>query len=144
LISTRATLTINNTAAVTLGSRTLDNAGTIYRTGGGGLFFDGAVITNEPGALFEIQNNASFSLTSGLNRFDNAGTLRKTSNGTTTFQSSVALNNYGTVEIKAGTILAQLQRCSRRPSQNVPSAVRQRARTTASCKSPAPSIWLAL
>ena len=107
LIAPGATFNLANANSVTLDTRTLENAGTALWTGNGGLRAYGAVITNRLGALFEAQNNASFTYVfSGACRFDNAGTFRKdTSTGTTTFSSLFSFNNYGTVDIQTGTLL---------------------------------------
>jgi hypothetical protein len=107
VIAPGATLNLNNGAAVTLNTRTLENGGTVVWTGAGNL--TGAnVITNRPGALFELRNNTSIA-PQGFQawRFDNAGTLRKMiATGTSTFASGVSLNNYNTVEIRSGIVTA--------------------------------------
>jgi hypothetical protein len=90
---------------MTLTSRTLENAGTVVWTGGGGCYLTSAVITNRPGALFDAQNASSLFGASG--RFDNAGTFRKEINSAaTTFDNNVAFNNYGTVDIRTGFVVA--------------------------------------
>src|SRR5436190_16551447 len=91
-----------------LTTRVLENGGTILWTGTGDIALNSsAVITNRPGALFEVQNAASFSFFVAGNRFHNAGTFRKSVNtGTTTIASGVSFNNYGTVEIRAGIMAA--------------------------------------
>jgi hypothetical protein len=115
IIAPGATNKINNlSSTVFLGTRTLENAGTILWTGGDAfsLQCSGAVITNRPGALFEVRNNGSFGAFPASSRFDNAGTLRKIiGSGTTTFAVNVnfgtlfPFNNYGTTEIQTGTLL---------------------------------------
>jgi hypothetical protein len=107
VIAPGATLNLNNGAAVTLSTRTLENGGRVLWTGAGNLTASGTVITNRPGALFEVRNNAALS-PQGFQawRFDNAGTFRKTTSGTTTFAAGVSLNNYNTVEIRSGILVA--------------------------------------
>jgi hypothetical protein len=84
-------------------SRTIENAGTFLWTGVGNLGM--GVITNRPGALFDVRSSAAFSFFAPNPRFDNAGTFRKsTSTGTTTMNPNFT-NYYGTVEIQAGTLL---------------------------------------
>src|SRR5262249_31642266 len=111
IISAGATLNIANPGTVQLNPRTLENGGTAPWTGAGNIaLLGGSVITHRAGALFHAQNAASFSWPGGGDngRFDNAGTFRKSANsGTTTLGSSVvAFNNYGTVDIRSGTLLA--------------------------------------
>jgi len=105
VIAAGATLAIDNQFEVILQNRTLDNGGTIEWTGST-IFMGAGVITNRPGGLFHARNNASLALFGTPTRFDNAGVFRKTSSGTTTLANSVPFNNYGTVEILAGTLLA--------------------------------------
>jgi hypothetical protein len=106
-IAPSATLNLINPATVLLTTRTLENAGTVLVTGAGGLNGSAGVITNRPGALFEIRNNASFAPQGFVAwRFDNAGTLRKAiGSGTSTFAGGVIFRNYGAAEIQAGTLL---------------------------------------
>jgi hypothetical protein len=98
------TLTISNSISIT--SRTLDNGGVTTWTGAGAIDMNGGVITNEPGALFQVQNPASISFGGGSPRFDNAGTFIITGSGTMTL-GGAALNNFNTVEIQGGTLLLQ-------------------------------------
>jgi hypothetical protein len=108
LIAPGATLNLMNGGAVTLSTRTLENGGTVLWTGAGNLTASATVITNRPGALFEVRNNATLS-PQGFQawRFDNAGTLRKAiATGTSTFASGVSFNNYNTVEIRSGRLAA--------------------------------------
>lgn len=106
LITSGATMNIASPFfTMTLTSRTLENAGTVVWTGGGGCYLTSAVITNRPGALFDAQNASSLFGASG--RFDNAGTFRKEINSAaTTFDNNVAFNNYGTVDIRTGLVVA--------------------------------------
>src|SRR5436190_2921521 len=59
-----------------LTTRVLENGGTILWTGAGDIFMNsGAVITNHPGALFEVQNAASFRSVEHALHSSNAVTL---------------------------------------------------------------------
>ncbi len=102
VIPAGVTLNIANPTVINLISRTLDNSGTVLWTGGT-MGVNSAVITNEPGALFQIQNPATFSYGGGSPRFDNAGTLRISGAGTTFF-ASVSFNNYNDTQIQSGTL----------------------------------------
>jgi uncharacterized repeat protein (TIGR02543 family) len=102
IIAPEATLTIANLGGVSLNTRTLDNEGTALWTGAGGIVVNNGVITNGPGALFQVLNTASLSFGGGAARFDNAGTFRKSSSGTTT--ANIAFNNYGVVELLGGNL----------------------------------------
>ena len=77
IIGPGAALNLNNVAPLNLNGRTLENRGTVLWTGPGYMSLISAVITNAPGALFDVQNAASLSPFTGLSRFDNAGTFRK-------------------------------------------------------------------
>ncbi|HEV7924781.1 MAG TPA: hypothetical protein VGR14_05465 [Verrucomicrobiae bacterium] len=102
IIPSGATLTINNPSFITITSRTLDNAGTI--TWSGGLMdLNEAVITNEPGALFQVATPASINFGGGSPRLDNAGTFNATGAGTMTFNGT-SMNNFNTVNIQGGTL----------------------------------------
>jgi hypothetical protein len=111
IIAPNATLSISNTAGdVVLFFRTLDNAGTVnWLPGAGALeFLNSGVITNEPGARFELQNPKLFYFhqfgDGGPVRFDNAGTLQIPGGGATAI-SGIPLNNYGLVDMQGGTLL---------------------------------------
>ena len=92
--------------ALSITSYTLDNGG-MASWSGGNIGMNGGVITNEAGALFQIQNSASIYYGGGSPRFDNAGTVRKSvSIGTTTIGGSVNFTNYGTVDIQSGFLAA--------------------------------------
>jgi hypothetical protein len=104
VIPAGATLTINNPSFITLTARTLDNAGTTTWSGAN-LNMDDGVITNEPGALFQVSSPTSIFPAGGAPRFDNAGTLTTPAGGTTTFD--VALNNLNTLAILGGTLLLE-------------------------------------
>jgi hypothetical protein len=107
VIPTGATLTINNLNFVSLDTRTLDNGGTVNWTGSGNItLISGAVITNRPGALFHVQNAQPFT-TVGGGHIENAGTFRKSANsGPTTLVNTVTFTNYGTVDIRSGSLAA--------------------------------------
>ncbi|HUA66450.1 MAG TPA: hypothetical protein VME24_11420 [Alphaproteobacteria bacterium] len=99
---------LNASSTMTL-SRPLENAGHAIWTGTGTLDVNGEVITNDSGALFDVQNSYAFARESGTCRFDNAGTFRKSVvNGTASFEGSgnFPLNNYGTVDIETGILSA--------------------------------------
>jgi hypothetical protein len=106
IIAPGATLTMNNSANVSLDNRILDNAGTTLWTGGGGMVMaNAAYVTNRPGAMFEIRTLPGFGTSGpGTKTFENAGTLRKTTNAGTLSFGTVPLNNYGSLEINAGTL----------------------------------------
>jgi hypothetical protein len=105
LISGGATLTVASQFTLNLSRGTLENAGTVVWTGAG-FYMTGAVITNRAGALFDTQNASPFGWISGTPRFDNAGIFRKElSAGITKFNNGVAFNNYGTVDLRTGTLL---------------------------------------
>jgi hypothetical protein len=107
VISPAAALNINSPPlqSLLLTTRTLENAGTSAWTGAGNLGLNNAVITNRPGALFDIQNASSVSFFGGAQRLDNAGTLRKSaSTGTATI--GIPFGNFGTVDIRNGTLAA--------------------------------------
>ena len=105
IIPPGVTLNIINTVSLT-GGRTLENGGTLLWTGGNIGSGNAVVITNRPGALFEVRNAAGLNYTANASsRFDNAGTFRKSVNaGTTTVFTGMAFNNYGTVEIRSGIL----------------------------------------
>lgn len=107
IIGPAAVLNVNSAAGVALTTRTLENAGTTTWTNGGPIQLTGAVITNDAGAVFDIQNAASVTdVGTNACRVDNAGTLRKLYNsGTTTVASLVSLNNYGELLVETGTLL---------------------------------------
>ncbi len=99
------TLSLNGTGTKTLsGGRTLENEGTLYWNAGNIQAATATVITNRPGALFQVQSAAAIIPGAGGGRFDNAGMFRKTSAGTTTINDLVTFNNYGAVEIESGTL----------------------------------------
>ncbi len=109
VVAPGATLNLASTNEVHQYGWTLDNAGTVFWTGSGIYrYADGAVLTNRPGAVWEIRNDQPFVFTGGSgNRFDNAGTLRKsTAVGTSAFDGNLPFNNYGNLEILSGIIAA--------------------------------------
>jgi hypothetical protein len=60
IIAPGGTLNIANPTSLSFG-RTLENGGTALWTGAGGFAGSAAVITNRAGAVFEVQNNGTFS-----------------------------------------------------------------------------------
>jgi hypothetical protein len=104
IISPSATLNLDPPGGVVITTRTLENAGTMTWTNAGYIQLNGAVITNDAGALFECQNAAIVNY-AGTNscRIDNAGTFVKSSSGATTFVAPIAFDNYGTLLVQAGT-----------------------------------------
>ncbi len=109
VIAPGATLNIVNSGNITLTRRTLENAGTTLWTGTADWnFHNGAVITNRPGALFEVRNARAmfWSIFEAASRFDNAVTFRKSASaGTLTFGGpDMSFNNYGTVDIQRGVL----------------------------------------
>jgi hypothetical protein len=101
VIPSGATLNMADAGTLSITSYTLDNAGTALWSGGNiGMY--GGVITNETGALFQIQNPASIYDDSGSPRFDNAGTVRVTGSGTTAIYN--IFNNYNDTQIQGGTL----------------------------------------
>jgi hypothetical protein len=100
-----ARLTLDNPSQVTLTTRTLELGGETFWTGPGNVALDNAVITNRPGAVFEIESSAAFIMFLRASRIDNAGLIRKSfSTGTTTFSAGVSFNNSSAVEIQTGTL----------------------------------------
>jgi hypothetical protein len=108
LIPTGVTVFITNSTVLLSGSRTLDNAGTIFWSGSGSIGVFGSVITNRPGALFDAESSGSMYLTlGGPSRFDNAGTFRKAASASTlTVSAGIAFNNYGALVIQKGILAA--------------------------------------
>ena len=106
VIESGGTLNLNGTNWVWLDGRALENAGTIKQVDRGELdLLYGAIITNRPGALIDLQTNAVISLL-GLDpspRIDNAGLFRKI-NSAGTSVLAVSFNNYGTNEVQSGTL----------------------------------------
>jgi hypothetical protein len=101
-------LTLASTGTLTLTTRALENEGTILWAGSGLLALEsGMVITNGPGALFDVQNAGVAGYQGGAAcRFDNAGTFRIDLNqGTSGFSSGVSFNNYGLADLQSGTLL---------------------------------------
>ena len=105
IIASGATLTINNPGNyISIINRTLDNAGTVLWPAGGSLSVNGGVITNEPGALFQVLGPQSINGAGGAPRFDNAGTFRKSvSIGPATL--AIPFTNYGLVDIQSGFLV---------------------------------------
>ena len=97
----------NSPSGVFLANRTLEIGGTAICTNAEIITLTAALITNCAGALFEAQSAIELTPAFASSaRFDNAGTFRiVSSTGTTIFESGVPLNNYGTVDLKSGTLL---------------------------------------
>jgi hypothetical protein len=105
VVETGGVCVIDLSVAGAIHSRTLELGGTTFWTGSGHLTLDDAVITNRPGALFDVQSTGAFNLTgSGAGRFDNAGILHKAVAGTTAF-NFVSFNNYNLAQVQSGTLL---------------------------------------
>ena len=102
VIPPAATLNIASASPLSITGYTLDNGGTALWSGGT-IGMNGGVITNEVGALFQIQNPASIFYEGASPRFDNAGTVRFTGSGTTSFEI-VPFNNYSDTQIQGGTL----------------------------------------
>ena len=102
-----ASLNLSNAISVSIGNRTLENAGTVTCIGSAEFVANGGVVTNRPGGLFEVQNDAAIRHLIAASRFDNAGTFRKRiATGTNALSSAFAFNNYGTVDLRSGTLAA--------------------------------------
>jgi len=112
-VVSNAVLSISGEATKTLLRSKFSNAGTVVWTGTGQLvgtqdYYNQAVlITNQVGALFDIQTDANIGYVDtghGLFYvFHNAGTLRKSaSSGTNAFYSNLAFINTGAVELQQG------------------------------------------
>ena len=87
----------------TLTGGTLVNAGTAAWGGGDIVASHRSALTNQPGALFDIQSDASVVNVDNTIAFTNLGTLRKSA-GTGTTRLAIALNNGGGVEVTAGIL----------------------------------------
>jgi hypothetical protein len=105
IIAPGATLNFVNPETIVLSGRTLENQGTVYWTGLGTLDISG-VITNDAGALFDMQTPVTMEYGGGsVSRFDNAGTLLISTNGGATSFEGVGFDNFGTVNIQSGTLV---------------------------------------
>ena len=104
VIAPGATLTIGGGSEKSLSVRTLTNHGTVVLGGAGKLWADSLpTISNESGALFDVQDDMHVDDYGGTATFVNAGTLRKSAGaGTTTME--MVLNNTGTLEVQTGTL----------------------------------------
>src|SRR5262249_22820854 len=63
----------------------------------------GGVFTNQVGAIFTVQNDATVNFGGGSPRFDNAGTFIKALGAQTAF-NNVPFNNAGFVDVQSGTL----------------------------------------
>jgi hypothetical protein len=104
VIAPGATLNVALPSFVSMTARTLDVGGTAIWTGTGSIGMNAAVITNRPGALFEVQNASSANFGGGSPRWDNAGTFRKSISAGQAAFNNVSFNNYNDIEIQAGTL----------------------------------------
>ncbi len=97
-------IAVSGSAVKTL-NRDLEHAGVGTWSGTGPLWIgNGATLVNQPGAVFEILNDATLDWSiQPRGTFDNRGTLRKTSAAGTT-PVNIRLLNRGSVEIAAGTL----------------------------------------
>ena len=80
---------------------TLTNAGSVSWAGGSISLSPGALIANQIGGVFDIQNNLS--MTGSSASMSNAGLLRKSA-GTSTATLIVPLTNTGTIQVQSGTL----------------------------------------
>ena len=112
-VASNAVLSISGAATKTLLRSKLSNAGTVRWTGTGQLigtmdYYNQAVlITNQVGALFDIQTDTTLGYAETghglLYVFHNAGMLRKSaSTGTNTFHAALGFINTGAVELQQG------------------------------------------
>jgi hypothetical protein len=96
-----ATLSIQGNSNTSVSGGTLNLAGTTTWSGTGNFNTQGtAVVNNEAGATFTIQNNQSL----GSGTFNNAGTLVKTGTGTTNVSVFINFTNSGTIDVQSGEL----------------------------------------
>jgi hypothetical protein len=100
-------LNLSGASTKTLAGRTLNHGGTCTWTGTGNFSFSSGAFNNQPGALFDVQNDRTISDPDGTTSpatFHNAGTFRKSvATGATSF-SNVAFHNAGLLELQSGTL----------------------------------------
>jgi hypothetical protein len=103
-LATNGVLHIKGSAAKDLvGTATLINYGLVTWSGSNDIqTANSARILNQPGALFEIQNNQSLLIWNG-GEFLNAGTLRKSAGDDNTW-IAMPLRNEGIVDVQRGTM----------------------------------------
>ena len=101
VIAAGAALNMGGVNPLFMTSRVLENAGTTFYSGTS-LPMNDAVITNEPGALFRIQNPSPFFFGGGLPRIDNAGNFQAEGAGSTIV--SAGFNNYNVALLQSGTL----------------------------------------
>jgi RHS repeat-associated protein len=94
---------------LTLLQGTLDNAGTATWTGGGSMyFFQGSVINNEVGALWNFQSDAYLSVQDTSNSaFNNLGLLEKTGGTSIGTTLRLPVNNSGTIDAQSSILTLQ-------------------------------------
>lgn len=101
-----ATFTIANVApGLALTGRTFENGGTTVWLNSGYMNMLNAVITNAPGASFQLGGAVNFGYQGGTPRFDNAGTFLVPSGAAVSF-FNVAFNNSGTIHLTNGNYLS--------------------------------------
>ena len=101
-LTNRGTITLAG-PSVKPSLRTITNAGTILHAGSGDLAITfGATLTNQVGAIYEIQGNQSVFDTG---TFVNRGTLRKSGGtGTSSMKPSTFRNEGGIINVQTGTL----------------------------------------
>jgi hypothetical protein len=103
-VAASGTLTISGSVGKNLSQRAFVNAGTATWAGTGTVSArNGAVITNQVGAVFDVQANATLSQPEGVATFTNAGTFRRSA-GTATFTIAVGFVTSGNVDVQTGTL----------------------------------------
>jgi hypothetical protein len=91
-----------DSALTNFGTVTWTNKGNLDVRNGSGAY--AGLIQNEPGALWDIQNDQSlFNNAGGVNYFNNAGTLRKSAHSGVTMMY-LPITNSGTVEVLQGNL----------------------------------------
>ncbi|MGA2248505.1 MAG: hypothetical protein ABSH48_26365, partial [Verrucomicrobiota bacterium] len=108
IIAPGGTLNLAGANSVTLTGWQLQNEGTVFWTGTAPLVLTtGAIITNSPGALFNVQNTGTVGYGGGAPcRFDNAGVYSKSIGaGTNTISANIMFNNNGTLGVQAGAVI---------------------------------------
>ncbi len=92
-------------SAVTLDTRTLNNAGTATWSGSNNISFFNGTLNNQSGAIFNVNNDQSMFDESGTETFNNAGTFNKAAGAVNLSTNvNVKFNNTGTVNATSGTL----------------------------------------
>jgi hypothetical protein len=85
--------------------RPFDNSTTVAWSAGGINIGSGAAITNQGGALWDVQADLNFGNLGGSPTFTNLGTYQKSGGtGTHIVSSNLALTNTGTLDVQTGTV----------------------------------------